>query len=127
MDTQKERRDKTDGSWYQTRGEFSWWSTSVRPSSPWPKEAPILAARNFFGQTRGSVDGPDRRLFDQWEGGFPYRKSHIVDEAVKKAIKEVTGRGIGGSYKVWMWADKQEAKTLAAVWNLAMRNLGYDA
>ena len=114
---------------YQLKGRFVWWPVRVTRGRPWPKEVPILGPTGFHKRRPDgswSRDSPDKRLIDEWAGGFPFDKQQRVYEAIKQAIKQVTGRGIGGSYKVWMWADKQDAKTLAAVWNLAMRDLGYD-
>lgn len=122
------RRTRKDGRYYQLSGHFMWWPTSVNRGKPWPKEVPVLRPSNFHSKRADGTwlrDSPDKRLMDQWYRGFPHDKVHRVYEAHQQAIKEVTGRGIGGSYKVWMWAYKQEPKTLADVWNLAMRNLGY--
>jgi hypothetical protein len=120
---------------HQSGGHFSWWPVRVYSGKPWPKEVPVLNETNFHAAGNGvgpwfppgsnRLD-PDKRSLGEWLQGFPYDdKVTTVYEAIRKAIKEITGRGIGGSYKMWMWEDKQDARTLAQVWNRAMENLGY--
>jgi len=111
------------GYYHPLEGEFSWWPVSVTRGKPWPKEVPILGPDNF---PLVSCDSSDRRTLDQWVEGFPHDKWYRVEEALRQAIKEVTGQGIGGGYKYWIWGAKNDGAPNARVWNHAMALLGYD-
>lgn len=131
MDFQAPLRNKKDGKWYLPNGEFAWWPTYVRPGQPFPREVPVLTARNFYnrrpdGSRSGDYYNTDKRLFDQWWGGFGLRNHGLVWEATKRAASQITGKPLRYQ-EMWKWEALQDAKTLAAVWNRTMSILGYDA
>ena len=117
------RRTRKDGRYYQLKGEFVWWPTSVNRGKPWPKEVPVLKARNF----KPSWRNPDTRFMWQWVDGFPHDFSKIekVLNAIRQAAKENSVPSFGGSYRLAHWEEKQTPETLAKVWNRAMEILGY--
>jgi len=122
-------RNAKTGKCYLPDGDFAWWPVQVRENSTYPKEVPVLEAKNFdIG--RSSYDS-DKRTFEQWLEGFPLEiRRRKMRDLIHQTIKEVcpnTPSGLGsGRYRFWHWVPRQSAETLAAVWNQTMRHMGYD-
>ena len=105
--------------------EFDWWpeysDDEWRICAKWPKEVPVLEAKNMRKTLLGTGDC---RCLLGWSGGFP--TGHI-QQKVDDVIVDVIAEKMGGEHcEIDEYADFHSTlQQQADVYNESMRRIGY--
>lgn len=106
------------------RIEFDWWGNPSeenwswgQPDGPWPKEVPILSARNI---RHGKLGQGDCRCLLGWTCGFPTNHLKEIDELLLQVVRERSGFETIDDFN-----DSRSKQEVADVFNEAMRRKGY--